>query len=313
MCLSPGKRERALPERQSYSCVMDVTFLFLDESVDLDTAWLTGLFVSAEQYASVRDAVIRITQETLTAAGHNHLGPVDLHGVDLLRNVPGVTDAHRLRLFRRMVTLVNRGHIDILSVGHMEATKVRRNLKRTNMDPGEKFYSFNLNVMVDVLHLRSDGLIVPVFDGVPGRVKDAQHGCEGTKGKTSPKKYQHPMKGASGKPKRQQPVDPFAYDSFIDGARITQWNRVAAEKKPVPLVRYKKNLRNLVEPTFSDGKKSPLLQLSDIVGYLLGVRDRVDQEGVRSEWKASVANVARKIDPGLVHRRPVQMMFMQDK
>lgn len=292
---------------------MDVTFLFLDESVDLDTAWLTGLFVPAKQYASVRDAVIRITQETLIAAGHNHLGPVDLHGVDLLRGVPGVTDDHRLRLLARMVTLVNRGHIDILSVGHMEATKVRRNLKRTNMDPGEKFYSFNLNEMVDVLHLRPDGLIIPVFDGVPGRVKDAQHGCEGIKLKTSPKKHQHPMKGPAGKPMKQQPVDPFAYDSFIDGARITQWNRVGAEKKPVALVRYKKNLRNLVEPTFSDGKKSPLLQLSDIVGYLLGVRDRFDQEGARSEWKARVADVARKIDSDLVHRRPVHMMFMQDK
>jgi hypothetical protein len=102
---------------------MEVTFLFMDESVNLDVAWLTGVLVPAEQYADVRDAFIRIARDVLVEAGHEHPWPTELHGVDLLREVRGVTDEHRFSVFERAVDLVNTERLEILRVGHVEAQK----------------------------------------------------------------------------------------------------------------------------------------------------------------------------------------------
>jgi hypothetical protein len=92
------------------------------------------------------------------------------------------------------------------------------------------------------------------------------------------------------------------------GSQITHWFRIAAEAKPTPWVRHKTNLRNLAEPTFSDSSRSPLLQLADVVGYLLGVPDRLEQKEP-SLWKAAVASVAHKIDRTRVHRRLITTHF----
>ncbi len=259
---------------------MDVTFLFLDESVDLDTAWLTGVFVPAEQYADVRDAVLRIAQEALIEAGHEHPAAVELHAVDLLRDVGGVTDDHRFKVFEKIVALVNAERLEIVRVGHSGAKKIREHFTKANMDPGDKLYSHNFREVVEALRLPEEGLVFPVFDGVPPQQQALRRNL--------------------------QPVDRHAYDAFMFGGHITQWGRVASEAKPVPWVEYKTNLRNLGEPAFSDSARSPLLQLADMVGYLLCVADRVAR-AEHSEWKARIARIARKIDPGLVYRRSIMM------
>lgn len=259
---------------------MDVTFLFLDESVDLNTAWLTGVFIPSDRYPDVRDAVLRIARDTLLAAGHEHPRPTDLHGVDLLRGVAGVTDEHRVKVFEKVAELVNREELEIISIGHKQADAIRRNMQLLERDPGDKLYNHNFDEMVEALLLADDDLVIPVFDGVP---------------------RQRTSRGA-------QPVDGFAYETFIEGGLVTHWRRVVAELRPLPFVRYKTNLRNLAEPTFSDAAQSPLLQLADLIGYLLGVEARAGLAPC-SEWKTRLAGVAKTIDRALVHRRSFTMNF----
>jgi hypothetical protein len=137
--------------------------------------------------------------------------------------------------------------------------------------------------MVDALELPQDALILPVFDGVPGQASANQGRGKGA------------------------PVDRVAHQAFLFGGRVTHWNRIFAELSPSPL-RYKTNLRNLGEPTFADSAESPLLQLVDVIGYLLHVIDRVGRHPA-SQFKLNVAGVARKLDKTLVHRRVVKINF----
>lgn len=259
---------------------MDAVFLYLDESVDLDAAWLTGLLVPASQCPTVRDAVIRIAREALTSAGQSATAPIELHGVDMLSGVVGASDEHRLRVFSRLVDLVNRERLEIVSVGHIDAKSVRKVHRELVTDPGDKLHYLNFNELVDALQLPPDVLVVPVFDGVPGR---------------SPS-------GALA------PVDKFAYDAFLFGGSITHWNRVTLEEDPITEITHKENLRNLMEPVFSDSARSPILQLADVIGYLLGVAARLEQvQG--SEWKNQLGAIAGGIDNRLVCRRSVTTLF----
>ncbi len=259
---------------------MDVVFLYLDESVDLDSAWLTGLLVPASQYPDVRDGVIRIARKALLAAGASAVAPIELHGVDMLKGVAGATDEHRLQVFSKVVELVNRYRLEVVSVGHVEKKRVRESFQNLHMDPGDKLHRLNFQELVDILHLPPDVLVVPVFDGIPGR----------------------PPTGG------MEPVDRFAYEAFLLGGSITHWNRVMLEERPVGGLSHKENLRNLMEPVFSDSARSPILQLADIIGYLLGVAERVKQvQG--SAWKVQLANVAGRIDKQLLHRRSVTLSF----
>jgi hypothetical protein len=259
---------------------MGVVFLYLDESVDLDVASLTGLLVPALQGPRVRDAVIRVARQALISAGQPASGPVELHGVDMLRDVPGVSDEIRLDVFARAIDIVNRERLQIVSVGHSSAGAVRKGYQKIVSDPGDKLYYPNFQELVESLHLLPDMLIVPVFDGVPGRASS----------------------GA------QAPVNQLAYEAFLLGGAITHWNRISLEDRPAGWVGHREHLRNLMEPVFSDSAQSPLLQLADIIGYLLGVVERV-QQAPSTAWKRRLADIARGIDPRLVHRRSVTVHF----
>jgi hypothetical protein len=260
---------------------VEVDFLFLDESISRDTAWLTGVFVGAGQYPDVRDAMIRIARAVLMAMGRSAAAPIELHGVAMLSEFPEATDEHRLRVFSEVVSLVNRAQLEVLSVGHVDKDNVRRNYSDIDRDPGDKLYGQNLFELVEALQLHEDALLIPVFDGVPGRALNG---------------------------KKQSPVDRFAHAAFLLGGNVTQWNRIVFEDKPNPIVHHKPNLRNFMEPLFADSAGSPLLQLADIVGYLLDATDREDL-GTASEWKSRVASVARQIDPRLVNRRLLSIKF----
>ena len=260
---------------------MEVDFLFLDESIARDTAWLTGVFVGAEQYADVRDGMIRIARTSLEAMGRSTSAPIELHGVAMLSEYPEATDEHRLQIFSEVVSLVNRAQLDVLSIGHADRDNIRRSYTAIHRDPGDKLYDLNLYELVEVLQLHDDVLLIPVFDGVPGRAPTG---------------------------KNQSPVDRFAHDAFLLGGNVTHWGRVLFEDKPNPIVRHKPNLRNFMEPVFADSARSPLLQLADIVGYLLDTSNRGDVAAA-SKWKSRVASVAREIDPRLVNRRLLSITF----
>ena len=268
--------------QERYNRGMVVTFLFLDESLNMGTAWLTGLLVPAGRYPDIRDAVIRITHNILIAAGHTYPSPTELHGSEMLKMVTGVTDQLRLQVFEEVVMLVNQERVQILSVGHSEARNVQRNLKALEMDHGDKLFTPNLQRMVDILNLTPEVMVFPVFDGIPGQ-------RVGAKSKT--------------------PVDQFAHQAFLRGINLTHWCRVMLEEKPIQGLEHKPNLRNLAEPTFVDSTQSPLLQLADVIGYLLGVPERVQREG-GSAFKRKVAAVAEGIDPHLVHRREIAVTFV---
>lgn len=260
---------------------MDVTFLFLDESVVLGTAWLTGVFVPAECHAHVRDCVIRIAQAALAAAGHEFLRPTELHGVSMLRGIPGATNEHRLKVFNDVADLVNQKQLQIVSIGHSQSRSVRKTLAERHMDPGDKMYYLNFGELVDVLDLSPESLILPVFDG-------------GARPAGS---------------KKELRVDHFAYETFIRGVYETHWHRVASEKKPVGPLSYKPNLCNLGEPTFSDSSRSPLLQLVDVVGYMLIAAQHTDSASP-SDFKTEIAGAGKRIEKQLVYRREISTNFV---
>jgi len=56
---------------------------------------------------------------------------------------------------------------------------------------------------------------------------------------------------------------------------------------------------SLVEPTFTDSAMSPLLQLADVVCFLLTVEDTAERLRVDG-FKARLAEIARKLDSNLV-------------
>lgn len=258
---------------------MEVDFLFLDESISRDTAWLTGVFVSATQYPEVRDAMIRLARSALEAMGRPTSAPMEFHGVAMLSEFPEATDELKLQMFSDIVDLVNQERLDVISVGHSDKNRIQRSYSELLMDPGDKLYRLNLSEFVEVLHLHEDVLVVPVFDGVPGRA----------------------VKG------KQSAVDRFAHDAFLHGGNVTHWNRVHFEERPSPLIRHKPNLANFMEPLFADSARSPLLRLADVMGYLLDTENR--GTGTESEWKSRVSAIAAKVDPPLVYGRSVSIHF----
>jgi hypothetical protein len=259
---------------------MDVVFLFLDESCpsDSDTAWLTGVAVGAERYAPVRDAMLEISIDVQRQAGNAHPSPIELHAVDLLRDVSGATDAHRLAVFRSAVDLVNAEQLEVISVGYSGAKQIRSELAKLQMPEGDKLYGLNFNAMFGAIRVQHDALLVPVFDGVPGA---------NSKGK-------------------QQPVDASAHAAFLTGVHHSHHYRLLYNAPD----RYLPNFRNVAEPTFADSARSPLLQLADLVGYLLTVLHPSSGKE-RSEFKAAIAEIAGKLDAGLVARVENTITFSQ--
>jgi len=258
---------------------MDVTFLFLDESrsTHLDTASLTGVFVPADHYARVRDAVIRVSVEVQRPPVGVPPVPLELHGSAMLDDMDGVTEADRLLAFERLVEVINSEQLEVLSIVYSGVKDIQAHFDQLNMPPGDKLYHWTFDAMFDEIRLPKGGLVVPVFDGIPGQGDGGQH----------------------------QPVDRSAYETFLAGAYTSHWYRVALPKPE----RYVPNFHNLVEPTFSDSAKSPLLQLADVVGYLLHVEDFVNTK--RSEgFKREVACIAAKLDRVIVRRVPSSMTFL---
>lgn len=256
---------------------METLFFFMDESGDVrsDTAYLTTVVVPAEQYVQVRDGVIQVAVNAQASTGLALPHPIELHGVAMLRDVPGATDDHRIEAFEQIVDLVNREELEVISVGHTGVKEISRYFERRQMPQGDKLYHLNFEALLDVIHVPSDALIVPVFDGVPGAK-------------------------ASGK---RQPVDKIAQEAFIDGAHVRQFYRVAAAEPGW----YVRNFRNIAEPTFSDSAQSPMLQLADVVSYLLGALDSRETE--RTEFKGRLAAAAARFDTRRVHRIPHSLAF----
>lgn len=262
--------------RLRYALRMDVIFLFLDESCAEDAAWLTGVAVPAERYAAIRDAMLQVSVDAQRKAGIAHPYPYELHAVDLLRDLPEASDERRLAVFSRTVDLVNAEQLEVISVGYSGGRQIRGELDKLQMPEGDKLYGLNFNAVFGAIRIPPDGLLLPVFDGVPGA-------------------------NAKG---RQQPVDASAHGAFLQGVHHSHHYRVAHNAPGI----YAQNFRNVAEPTFSDSARSPLLQLADLVGYLLAARD-LPPGKQPSAFKASIVAIARTLNTPFIRRIEHTMGF----
>jgi hypothetical protein len=236
--------------------------------------------VRAERYAHVRDAMLQVSVDAQRQAGIAHPYPIELHAVDLLRNLPGatVTDEHRLAVFARTVDLVNAEELEVVSVGYSGAEEIRSKLDKLRMPAGNKLYNLTFDAVFGAIRVPRDGLLVPVFDGVPG----------------------------AGKKGKQQPVDASAHAAFLAGVHYSHHYRIAnnAAGSYVP------NFRNVAEPTFSDSARSPLLQLADLLRYLLAAL-HLPPGKEPSAFKSSIAAIAGRLDTRLIRRVENTMTFSQ--
>jgi len=248
-----------------------VVFMFVDESVSpqLDTASLTGVLVPADQLCDVRDEIYRLAVEVQKPPPNHVLAPIELHARTMLSQIPNATDADKLAVFERLVELVNAEKLQIISIGYTNWSELAFLAVHD-----EKLHGLNFsNILHSLGDLLSEALLVPVIDGLPG----------GTL---------HP------KPSRK-PIDPHVFRAFIASTHYNQSLRVSLSARNQGDMISIKGFRNIVEPVFSDSEHSPLLQLADVVSYLLHIVDWAERFEI-SGFKSSLLDVARKLDPSLI-------------
>ena len=67
------------------------------------------------------------------------------------------------------------------------------------------------------------------------------------------------------------------------------------------------NAHNLSEPVFASSQYYTLIQLVDMISYLLQKLDNADNEKNTSDFKKNVQNIARNIDPKLLVNHLIEM------
>jgi hypothetical protein len=70
--------------------------------------------------------MIRLARAALEAMGCPTSVPLEFHGVAMLNEFPEATDDLKLRMFSEIVDLVNREHLEVISVGHSDKNHVQR-------------------------------------------------------------------------------------------------------------------------------------------------------------------------------------------
>lgn len=256
---------------------MHSTFLFIDESVSkhLDTASLTGVLVSSDRYVAARDAVLRLSidlQRRIQQLAHDVMPPaIEFHGCEMLNNLQGATDDDKIVAFAALVDIVNRERLTIISTGYTNRAELAEVLSLDHKLQGANFF----NMLLALDEFAHDRLIVPIFDGLPGGTLEAEK-----------------------KKVKASPIEPAAFRAFIASVHSSQNMRVGLGDRALSI----RNLRNFAEPVFTDTEHSPLLQLADVIGYLLHLQDWRARFHI-SGFKARVAELAERLDPTLVAKR----------
>jgi len=251
-----------------------VAFLFMDECIyePLDLAALTGVLVPSDRYAAVRDAICQIVWDVQRRLGIADPAPIELHARDLLPQIKDksqeVLDAERLSVLESAVNIVNSNRLSVYRVAYLNHKEISDTFK---FDP--KLYALNFFGMGLLLQEKlADTLIFPVMDGVPG--------C--------------PMS------QRQAPaIDPQLIRAFALHVRHMQHvrrNDNIANNLPI-------NYANLAEPAFVDSEYSTLVQLTDLVSYLLLQRDREElaRPSEQSCYREKVIEIAQGFESDLLH------------
>lgn len=251
-----------------------LTFMFFDESMDesLDLASLTGVLVPLQAYRAVRDEICRLVWDVLEPPPNTVPQPIELHARNLLSELtdrPKVeADRTRLHVLRSAVDIVNKHGLQVHRVCYTNRSRIAAMLKGD-----QKLYGLNFaNIQNGLQELLETTLVLPVMDGVPTH----------TEGKKVPS------------------IDPVLIRSFAANVRtLHHYRHHELTKHSLDI----KHAHNLAEPVFGDSAHATLLQLADLVSYLLLQRDREElQPNVgMSEYKAAVIEISRNFDAGLLN------------
>ena len=251
-----------------------LAFLFLDESMDesLDLASLTGVLVPLHAYREVRDSICQLVWEVLSPLPNTVPQPIELHARNLLpelNSLPGdQADSARLHVLRSTVRIINNNHLKVVRVCYLNRSEISRLLKG---DP--KLYAINFfGIQSWLQDLMEKTIVLPVMDGVP----------------------------ASKQGKKPPSIDVSLIRAFAANVRYIHHARQCDAVKGSLSIR---NPHNLAEPVFADSTHSTLLQLTDLVSYLLLQRDRaeLDPSSKCSEFKESITEIAKTFNPDLLN------------
>jgi hypothetical protein len=253
-----------------------MALLFLDECSyePLDLAALTGVLVPLTAYIGVRDAVCRITWDVLTPPQDTVPQPIELHGRDLLSEIGDrdekELDRLRIQVYADVVRIVNDNNLRVFRFAYLNRSEIAAAM---NGDP--QLYGLNFaNIQIALQTTLAETIVFPVMDGIPG--------CDPAKSK-APR------------------INPQLIRAF---AQQVRWIHHARQCSAVADSISIKNVANLAEPVFADSAHSTLLQLTDLVSYLLLQLDREELQPCDSpsDYRKEVLICARNFRPALLHR-----------
>lgn len=253
---------------------VSLAFLFLDESMDeqLDLASLTGVIVPLTAYCAVRDAICRLVWEVLAPPPNTVPQPIEFHARRLLSELDHLpieqADDARLHVLRSAVKIVNDYGLQVHRVSYTNRAEIAEVAKG---DP--KLYGLNFfDIQVGLQDLMETTMVLPVMDGVPGTPES----------------------------KKAPRIDPSLIRAFAANVR---WIHHIRNSDAVSGMLSIKNAHNLAEPVFGDSTHATLLQLVDLVSYLLLQRDRAELTpgNQASEFKSAVLEVSNGLDMQLLN------------
>lgn len=205
----------------------------------LDLAALTAVLVPLEKYNIVRDAMCRIVWDIVDSNEHQVPVPVELHASDLLR---GRSDTVRLSVFSAVAEIVRSNRLSIYRSTYLNSREL------SDIFEGDaKLYGLNFfNIQMWLEKHLADRLVVPVMDGIPSQRPN---------GKKAPR------------------IDGQLIRAFAHNVRYTHHIRQSKTRAQMLSIQ---NLENLCEPLFADSAHSTLIQLVDIISYMLLQTEKAD-------------------------------------
>lgn len=261
-----------------------MAFLFLDECSyePLDLAALTGVLVPLERYVAVRDAMCKVVADVLSAPPNTVPAPIELHARDLLSELQERTaadlDLARLDVLSKVVAIVNDHALQVIRVAYLNRREIANTM---TLDP--KLYGLNFlgiqNALQDAMR---DTIVLPVMDGVPGCAPSAR---------------------------RPPTIDPQLIRAFAQNVR---WIHHSRQYEAAARLLSIENAVNLAEPVFADSAHSTLLQLVDIVSYLLLQLEREELEPASptSSYRNAMVVRARSLRSDRLHSWKGRMTWL---
>jgi hypothetical protein len=258
-------------------------FLFIDECLDEDMnlSALTGIFVPIDKYILVRDAICKIAFKIQLPKGNVIPPLIELHARDLLSELPddhpNKTDKARISILTDIVDIINSYKLITLRLTYLNHREIVKFLKD---DP--KLYQTIFSDIIDLLHkFWSDSLIIPVIDGIPSSKQST---------------------------KKSPSLDTQLISSFARQIRYIHHMRC---NKVVEKGSHLSGYINIAEPVFADSYYSTLIQLVDLVSYLLHQIEKADlnPNKIMSDYQKKVFYCGRSIDPNNLLTRKGELVI----